>query len=103
MERDQRATLLVYAKDNPYRYVGVRGTVTMVDDPGGTLIDELSHPGQGRHPLTTTHAQQLIVKMREVQSAQWMRRVQRRPRHAHLPPTQPAPNHHAQPPAQPRA
>lgn len=47
MERDQRATLLVHAKDNPYRYVEIRGTVSIVDDPGGSLIDELSYQYKG--------------------------------------------------------
>ncbi|MFI9383154.1 PPOX class F420-dependent oxidoreductase [Kutzneria sp. NPDC052558] len=47
LERDQRATLLVHAKENPYRYVEIRGTVTLVDDPGGSLIDELSHQYKG--------------------------------------------------------
>jgi PPOX class probable F420-dependent enzyme len=42
LERDPRATLLVTARGNPYRYVEVRGTVTMQDDPAGRLIDELS-------------------------------------------------------------
>ena len=47
MERDPRATVLVYGKDNPYRYVEIRGTVSVVDDPGGSLIDELSQLYKG--------------------------------------------------------
>ncbi|NUP17696.1 MAG: PPOX class F420-dependent oxidoreductase [Nonomuraea sp.] len=41
-ERDPRTSLLVIDPANPYRYVEVRGRVTVEDDPEGALIDELS-------------------------------------------------------------
>ena len=67
MDRDQRATLLVYAKDDPYRYVEVRGTVTMVDDPGGTLIDELSHQYKGSGwTFDAPGTQRVIVRLTPV-------------------------------------
>lgn len=47
LERDPRATLLVFPKDDPYRYLEVRGAVTLVDDPGGALIDAMSHKYTG--------------------------------------------------------
>jgi PPOX class probable F420-dependent enzyme len=39
---DPRAALLVYDERDPGRYVEVRGRVTLVDDPGGSLIHELA-------------------------------------------------------------
>jgi PPOX class probable F420-dependent enzyme len=45
--RDPRAALLVYDERDPGRYVEVRGRVTLVDDPGGSLIQELSHKYDG--------------------------------------------------------
>jgi PPOX class probable F420-dependent enzyme len=47
LERDPRATLLVYPKDDPYTYLEVRGTVTLVDDPDRALIHEMSHKYEG--------------------------------------------------------
>ncbi|MER6004310.1 PPOX class F420-dependent oxidoreductase [Nonomuraea sp. NPDC051941] len=46
-ERDPRASLLVIDPDNPYRYVEVRGRVTITSDPEGALIQELSHKYRG--------------------------------------------------------
>jgi PPOX class probable F420-dependent enzyme len=40
--RDARATVLVYPAADPYRYLEVRGTVQLVDDPHADLIHELS-------------------------------------------------------------
>ncbi len=48
LERDPRATVLVYLKDDPYRYVEVRGTATMVDEGGPELIEALSQKYHGR-------------------------------------------------------
>jgi len=42
LERDPRATVLVYPKENPYSYVEVRGTVTMTESGGRELIDRLN-------------------------------------------------------------
>jgi len=42
MERDPKVTVLVYPKDNPYSYVEVRGTVSMVEEGGRELIDRLN-------------------------------------------------------------
>jgi PPOX class probable F420-dependent enzyme len=41
IERDPRVTLLVYPRDDPYRYVEVRGTATMTEEGGRELIDRL--------------------------------------------------------------
>jgi PPOX class probable F420-dependent enzyme len=42
LERDPRATVLVYPKANPYSYVEVRGTATMTEEGGRELIDRLN-------------------------------------------------------------
>jgi PPOX class probable F420-dependent enzyme len=51
LERDPRATVLVYPKDSPYQYVEVRGTVTMTEEGGRELIDRLNdaYTGTGRY------------------------------------------------------
>jgi len=52
LERDPRATVLVYPKESPYNYVEVRGTVQMTEEGGRELIDRLNaayHPGRERY------------------------------------------------------
>lgn len=43
MLANDKVSVLVYPKDNPYSYVEVRGTVSMVEEGGPELIDRLSH------------------------------------------------------------
>ncbi|MFF3440899.1 PPOX class F420-dependent oxidoreductase [Streptosporangium sp. NPDC002721] len=45
--RDPRTAIVVFDPADPYSYVEVRGTVTVTDDPGGTLIQEMSHKYRG--------------------------------------------------------
>lgn len=47
LERDPRITLLAYDPADPYRYVEIRGTATLTDDPDGTLIQQLSQAYTG--------------------------------------------------------
>jgi PPOX class probable F420-dependent enzyme len=47
--RDPRASVLILDKDNPERYVEVRGSVTMTEDGGPELIDRLSMVYYGQH------------------------------------------------------
>lgn len=47
LSRDPRATVLVYPAEAPYTYVEVRGSVTMTEEGGRELIDELSHKYTG--------------------------------------------------------
>jgi PPOX class probable F420-dependent enzyme len=47
LTRDHRATVLVTNPDGPYEYVEVRGTATVTDDPGGSLINELARRYDG--------------------------------------------------------
>src|SRR3984957_14172493 len=42
LSRDARASALVFAADDPYRYAEIRGTVTLTDDPAAELINELA-------------------------------------------------------------
>jgi PPOX class probable F420-dependent enzyme len=42
IERDNRVSILVNPKDQPYSYVEVRGTATMTREGGRELIDELA-------------------------------------------------------------
>jgi PPOX class probable F420-dependent enzyme len=44
---DPRVSVLVYPKEDPYRYVEVRGTATLEDEGGAELIQELSHRYDG--------------------------------------------------------
>ena len=48
MERDPRVSLCFFDPANPYRYIEVRGTVTMTTEGGPELIEELSQRYAGR-------------------------------------------------------
>ncbi|MGI5284325.1 PPOX class F420-dependent oxidoreductase [Nonomuraea polychroma] len=63
-ERDPRASLLVIDPDDPYRYVEVRGRVTMTPDPTGALIEELSQKYQGKSWEDKPGVERLIVRIR---------------------------------------
>src|ERR1043165_6814557 len=47
MERDPRVSVCVYDPADPYRYVEVRGTVSLVEEGGPELIDELTRGEAG--------------------------------------------------------
>ena len=64
LERDPRATLLVFPADNPYSYVEVRGTVTLEDDPEQALIEELSHKYLGKaYPWRNEDEKRVVVRL----------------------------------------
>ncbi len=42
LERDGRASLLVFPRENPYQYLEIRGSVTLTDDPQAAYIDEMA-------------------------------------------------------------
>jgi PPOX class probable F420-dependent enzyme len=50
--RDPRATVLIYPRDMPYRYLEVRGTTTMTREGGRELIDHFAaeYSGLDRYP-----------------------------------------------------
>jgi PPOX class probable F420-dependent enzyme len=47
LNRDPRATVVIYDAADPYQSAQVQGTACIEDDPDGTLIDELSHKYTG--------------------------------------------------------
>ncbi|WP_158890470.1 PPOX class F420-dependent oxidoreductase [Amycolatopsis anabasis] len=71
--RDPRATLLAHDPENPYHYVEVRGTVTLTEEGGRELMDELcraytgepweADPGQVRVVVRLTPAKIVVAKV----------------------------------------
>jgi len=61
--RDPRVTILVLDSANPYRYAEVRGTATVIDDPEGSLIQELSRKYTGRPWPAEPDRQRVIVRI----------------------------------------
>lgn len=51
LAREPRATVLLYPIGNPYNYLEVRGSVTMTEEGGRELIDELYEKYQDRPGL----------------------------------------------------
>ncbi|TQM15108.1 PPOX class F420-dependent oxidoreductase [Pseudonocardia kunmingensis] len=47
LNRDPRAAVAIFDAARPYESVQVQGVASVVDDPDGTLIDELSHKYTG--------------------------------------------------------
>ena len=60
MERDPRITLLAYDPADPYFYVELRGTVTLTEEGGDALIDELSRAYEGK-PWVVRPAETRVV------------------------------------------
>jgi PPOX class probable F420-dependent enzyme len=48
--RDPRVSISIFATENPYRYVEIRGTAELIEDPGKTLPKELSQKYVGQEP-----------------------------------------------------
>ncbi len=66
LARDPRATVLVYPRDDPYRYLEIRGDVTLVDDPGSQLIHDLVRTYTGAERYTGdegTTNERVIVRL----------------------------------------
>jgi PPOX class probable F420-dependent enzyme len=47
LNRDPRATVVIFDAANPYESAQVQGTASIDDDPNGTLVDDLSHKYTG--------------------------------------------------------
>jgi PPOX class probable F420-dependent enzyme len=45
--RDPRVSVVIFDAASPYESAQVQGTASITDDPGGVLIDELSHKYTG--------------------------------------------------------
>lgn len=63
LERDPRATVLVYPKDSPYTYLEVRGTATMADDPEAAYIDEMNAKYMGTERFTGPREGRIVVRI----------------------------------------
>ncbi len=50
LRRDPRASVLLYPPEDPYRYVEVRGPVTLTESGGRELIDDLAEKYRGVRP-----------------------------------------------------
>lgn len=48
MERDPRVSVCAYDPEDPYHYVEVRGTVSLTEEGGDELIDEMSRAYDGK-------------------------------------------------------
>jgi len=48
MERDPRVSVCAYDPDDPYHYLEVRGTVSLTEEGGDELIDEMSRAYDGK-------------------------------------------------------
>ncbi|MDH6281332.1 PPOX class F420-dependent oxidoreductase [Prescottella agglutinans] len=64
--RDPRATVLIYPASGPYSYVEIRGTTSITDDPGGTLIHKLAnkYTGAERWEHDTPDTPRVIVRLK---------------------------------------
>jgi PPOX class probable F420-dependent enzyme len=72
MERDPRVSLCLYDPADPYVYVEIRGTVTMTEEGGPELIEELSQRYDGTsftegHPdnvrvVCTVHPTKILAR-----------------------------------------
>jgi PPOX class probable F420-dependent enzyme len=63
MERDPRVSLCAYDPANPYVYVTVEGTVTLVEEGGDALIDELSRKYDGKPWIPTPGAVRVVARL----------------------------------------
>ena len=64
LQRDPRATVLIFPKDDPYKYLEIRGTVTLTDDPTAAYIDEMSHKYLGKdYPWHNPAEERIIVRV----------------------------------------
>jgi PPOX class probable F420-dependent enzyme len=64
LERDARCTVLVYAADNPYRWVAVRGRAQVSSDGADEDIDRLARKYTGAGWTHRPEQQRLIVRVR---------------------------------------
>ena len=63
LTRDARASALVYAAADPYRYAEIRGSVTITDDPPADLINELALKYTGQRFGDRPGEQRVIVRL----------------------------------------
>jgi len=63
MERDPRVSLCAYDPANPYFYFTVEGTVSLVEQGGDELIDELSRKYDGKPWTPTPGAVRVVCRL----------------------------------------
>src|SRR5882757_6164391 len=68
LRRDPRVTVLVHPADAPYSYAEIRGTVTLTEEGGQELINELSVKYTGKpygetNPSSHLDAPRVIVRV----------------------------------------
>lgn len=64
LRRDPRASVSIIDAADPYRHVQLRGTVTVVADPGKTLGKVLSHKYVGEDPpAEAPEVERVIVRL----------------------------------------
>lgn len=62
--REPRISVNVYAPDNPYSYVEIRGTAEITDDTDGALPERLSRKYTGKEwPEEPADVQRVIVRV----------------------------------------
>jgi PPOX class probable F420-dependent enzyme len=64
LERDPRVTILVYDRDEPYRYLEVRGRAQTSEEGAVEHIDKLSHKYRGAPFGDRPDERRLIVRVR---------------------------------------
>jgi PPOX class probable F420-dependent enzyme len=60
---DPRASVVIYEAANPYEYLEIRGTATIIDDPEGSLIEELAQKYTGESFQDAPGNQRVIVRV----------------------------------------
>ena len=64
IERDPRVSLTAYDKVNPYNYIEIRGSVTLTEEGGRELIDELSRYYRGEsYPEEPEGTVRVVVRL----------------------------------------
>lgn len=64
LARDPRATLLCYPREQPYRYLEVRGRVTLTEEGARQFIDTLAERYTGSRPYTMDGPDDVRVTIR---------------------------------------
>lgn len=63
VERDTRVALSILDPEDPYRYIEVRGTVEIIDDPEAELIHRLAKKYQGKDRYEAPVGERVIFKI----------------------------------------
>ncbi|WP_156755106.1 PPOX class F420-dependent oxidoreductase [Actinokineospora pegani] len=64
IERDARVSLTAYDRENPYSYFEMRGSVTITEEGGRELIDELSQLYRGEaYPEEPEGTVRVVVRL----------------------------------------